>query len=233
MSFGFSVGDFLAVGKLVTDIVSCLKDSGGSRTDYQDLVRELECLQAVLIHLDKLIATGTPHDLTAIKYAALSCGRPLEEFLARIRKYERSLGIWSKGNPIKGVIDKISFPLAHRDEVQRLQAYLSVHVGMINILLAEYGLETMQLAAERTETSHLQITKWLENTTDLLGRMQRSVVSQSHAIFKSTTMLEQVYKMLSGEVKASLRSFENAVAKVWYVLLRAATPASAFAKASR
>ncbi|XXG93972.1 hypothetical protein Hte_000222 [Hypoxylon texense] len=214
MSFGFSVGDFLAVGKLVTDIVSCLKDTGGSRTEYQDLVRELECLQAALIHLDKLTATKTPHDLTAIKYTALSCRRPLEDFLARIRKYEGSLGIWSKGNPIKGVIDKIKLPLSHRDEVQRLQTYLSVHVGTINMLLAEHGLETMQLAVEKTETNHLQISKWIDSTGDLLGRMQRSVVSQSHAIIKSTAMLESVYKMLSGELKTSLQSLGNAVARV-------------------
>ena len=173
-----------------------------------------------------MAATGTSQDLTAIKYAALSCRRPLEEFLARIRKYDRPLEARSSPNPIQGVIDKIKFPLAHRDEVQRLQAYLSVHIGSINILLAEHELEKMQLAAERTETGHLHIKKWLENTGDLLGRVQTMLVSQTQAIFQNMAMLERVYKIIRGELGESLLSFENAVAKVWYLPLHAAAVTS-------
>src|SRR4051812_21562755 len=92
MSFGFSVGDVIAVGKLIADIVSSLKDVGGSRADFLDLIRELECLQKALTHLDHLQQTGDNSQVDSIKFAALSCKRPLEEFLQKIRKYELSLG---------------------------------------------------------------------------------------------------------------------------------------------
>ena len=39
MSFGFSVGDFVAVGGLIVKIVEILR---GSRSEYQELIRELE-----------------------------------------------------------------------------------------------------------------------------------------------------------------------------------------------
>ena len=39
MSFGFSVGDFVIVGKLIAKIVEALR---GSRSQYQELIRELE-----------------------------------------------------------------------------------------------------------------------------------------------------------------------------------------------
>ena len=39
MSFGFSVSDFLAVGGLIVKIVDILR---GSRSEYQELIRELE-----------------------------------------------------------------------------------------------------------------------------------------------------------------------------------------------
>lgn len=54
MSFGFSAGDFIAVGKLIADITSCLKEPGGFKTEYCDLVLELECLHKTLLHLDSL-----------------------------------------------------------------------------------------------------------------------------------------------------------------------------------
>lgn len=39
MSFGFSVGDFVAVGGLIVEIVDALR---GTRSEYQELIRELE-----------------------------------------------------------------------------------------------------------------------------------------------------------------------------------------------
>ncbi|KAI0140086.1 hypothetical protein F4776DRAFT_575746 [Hypoxylon sp. NC0597] len=203
MSFGVSIGDVLAVRKLVTDIIPSPKDSGGSRTDYQDLVRELECLRAGLVYLDKLSGTGTSQELAAIKYAALSCRRPLEEFLARIRKYDGSLGTQFRSNAIEGVIDKITFSLARREEAPKLQAYLTVRVGMVNALPAEHGLEKMQLAAENTELSHLHIEERLDNTNNLLGRVQTSVTSQTHAILKS---VEKMRKFPSGHLCSPSRT---------------------------
>ena len=46
MSFGFAVGDFLAVGRLIYDITNALR---GSRAEYQELVRELERYTPVVV----------------------------------------------------------------------------------------------------------------------------------------------------------------------------------------
>lgn len=48
MSFGFSVGDFLAVGGLIVKIVDILR---GSRSEYQELIRELEKCAGLLSSL--------------------------------------------------------------------------------------------------------------------------------------------------------------------------------------
>ncbi|KAI0890777.1 hypothetical protein F4806DRAFT_371146 [Annulohypoxylon nitens] len=213
MSFGFGVGDFLAVGRLAAEIISSLKDSGGSRTEFQDLIRELECLQAALIHLDKLTKTKTSEVLDAIKYAALSCRRPLEEFLYKIRKYETSLGTHSKRNSITAIIDTIKFPLAHKDEIQRLQTYLNVHIGTINILLVEYGLEKIQLETATTEASQLKAKQLLEDMGNLLGRMQTSLLSQTRAVLGNIFVLERIYRMLNGELRVSIKHLADAVAK--------------------
>lgn len=39
MSFGFSIGDFITVGKIISDIISALRDS---KSEYQALIREHE-----------------------------------------------------------------------------------------------------------------------------------------------------------------------------------------------
>jgi len=101
MSFGLSIGDFLAVGKLIADITSSLREAGGSNSEYQELLRELESLNHALKHLDKLPTNGLSTNLESIKYAALSCRLPLEQFLGKIKKYNKALGIWGGANPIK------------------------------------------------------------------------------------------------------------------------------------
>jgi hypothetical protein len=48
MSFGFSVGHFVAVGKIISEISNSLASDGGSKAEHQELQRELETLQQIL-----------------------------------------------------------------------------------------------------------------------------------------------------------------------------------------
>ena len=115
MSFPFSIGDFLTVGTLIKDICRCLKDNKGSAVEYQELLRELDCLQHALCHLDKLQNGSLPtNTLGSIKYAALSCRHPLEQFLRKIQKYDTSLGVWRKDGAIKNTMKKLRWALSKR-----------------------------------------------------------------------------------------------------------------------
>jgi hypothetical protein len=109
MSFGFSASDFVTFGKLILDVTTALRDVGGAKSEYQDLIRELESLDTVLRHLDKLDCDTQTASQTvlSIKYTALSCRHPLEVFLAKIQKYQRSLGVWSRSSAIRTATDKL------------------------------------------------------------------------------------------------------------------------------
>jgi hypothetical protein len=54
ISFGFSVGDFVAVGKLISDIVISLRSIGGASSEYQELTRGLNSLIKTLCYLLRL-----------------------------------------------------------------------------------------------------------------------------------------------------------------------------------
>lgn len=153
MSFGFSVGDFIGVGKLVVDIVSSLKASG-STADYQELVRELEGLQQTLQCIERLQDTPSQREeLEALKCAALTCRFPLEEFQAKIEKYQHGLGLKparleSDGkkrrlkllNSARELQQKIKWQLKMKKEAQNLRIYLMIHQGNLNMRLGVLGL---------------------------------------------------------------------------------------------
>lgn len=218
MSFGFSVGDFLAAGQLTVNIVASLRESGGAKAEYQDLIRELESLHYALQHLDKLQAkTGSSTSLDSIKYAALSCRRPLEQFLSKIQRYDRSLGVWAKNdtNTFKGTVDKVRWAFGQRDEIRKLQSYLNVHVATINMLLAEYGLEKINLVSDKAEAGQQDIERRLEDTRGLLQQISDSSSTQLLMVQKVNLMTRKLFKMVNGELKASWRSLSDMVARVW------------------
>lgn len=102
MSFGFGVGDFVAIGTLIVKIVDTLR---GAQSEYQELIRELEryaqsfladpclstqyrglpvcranlilSLQRALSQVDKLKGRGDQAiAIDQIKCAALTCEYP-------------------------------------------------------------------------------------------------------------------------------------------------------------
>jgi len=215
MSFGFSVGDFIAVGNLIKNISSCLQDAGGAKAEYQELLRELECLQQALQHLDKLQDGGSSStNLNSIKYAALSCRRPLEQFFGKIQKYDKSLGIWGKDGVIKSTRDKLRWGFGQKEEIRKIQSYLNIHVGAINILLAEHGLEKMDLASDKAAAHQLHIRERLEDTRGIIKKISGSLNMQTLVVENTQNMLVRLFEMLSGEFRTSWRSFGEMVAKV-------------------
>ncbi|RDL35768.1 uncharacterized protein BP5553_06380 [Venustampulla echinocandica] len=215
MSFGFSVGDFIALGSLIADIASSLREAGGSKSEYQEILRELEGLEHALSHLDKLQSgDACSTSIASIKYAALSCRRPLEQFLNKIKKYDSALGVWSKAGTIRSAADKLKWAYTQKDETRKLQIYLNIHVGTINILLAEHGLERMDIASERSERDQLQIRDRLENTQKVIERIHSSAQAQAQAVAVANSMLGKLFQTVSGEVITSLKSLAGIVSKV-------------------
>ncbi|KAH7077365.1 hypothetical protein FB567DRAFT_608462, partial [Paraphoma chrysanthemicola] len=216
MSFGFSVGDFIAVGKLIGEITTSLQSVGGAKSEYQELIREFQSLDAALRHLDRPECDNTTgsQTLVSIKCAALSCRHPLEEFLAKVRKYERSLGPWSQSSTIKTATRKLGWTFGHSDEVKRLQTYLNVHIGTINILLAEYGLERISVYDKKAELIAQDVRAQADSTQALLEDVRKDLPGQALLLRRVHSMLGGIYQLICGEMKTSLQHFTQSVNKV-------------------
>jgi hypothetical protein len=219
MSFGFSVGDFITISKLIAEITGGLKDAGGAKSEYQELLRALKSLEAALRRLDHLQSSvPTPTNLDSIKYTALSCRRPLEEFLAEIRGYDKSLGLWAKERAVKGTVDKLRWTFQPHHRIASLQACLEIHVGAINIMLAKHSLEKLDRISSSIEGYDLHIQERLEDTRVIVDGFKDTIKAQALAVQSNSSILTKLYQIVSGELSASWTSLLNMVAKVWYVI---------------
>ena len=138
MSFGFAVGDFIAAGKLIKDIIAILRTS--ARSEYQELMLELHGLQRAL---DKIEHLEAPLErqlyVVSIRVAALMCTHVLDEFAGKLKKFESLAG--QPGNSkVKIWTQKLRWGFTMDDEVRNLRAYVTAHVGSLNMRLLTEAL---------------------------------------------------------------------------------------------
>ena len=154
------------------------------------------------------------HYLDSIKFAALSCRQPLEQFLHKIKKYEPSLGVGHKASTARSTTDKLRRTFGKKEEVQKLQGYLNLHVTTIDMLLMEHGLATITIAAEETKADNLYIRERLDQTRSVLSHVKGSVEGQQIVVQATQSLLARLFEMVSGEFRTSWKSLGDMVAKV-------------------
>ncbi|KAE9377454.1 hypothetical protein N431DRAFT_329033 [Stipitochalara longipes BDJ] len=196
MSLGFSLKDFLTVTKLISTISGSLKSSGGSSSDYQELVRELALLQRALTDIEHL--TGPPSELpsiNAIKCAALNCQYVLDEFAGKLQKYEKSLsngtGDWEKVN--EGV-KKMEWEVFMKEDVRDLRAYLTSHVGSLNMRMITQGLSTASIAAKKADDHRTKLERKLEEWRE---GIKSDFKAQELIMKKTNTLLDKVIDLVN------------------------------------
>lgn len=136
--FGFGVGDFIAIGKLLLDIYNALRDSKGSCSEYQSLMRQLDSLYKVMERLRLMISSNQLSDTAtsnAIKAEVRICEDLMLQFLQVTEKYRDSLNKGGSRNKVKDTWKKMSWGLFKREDVQDLRQSLRIHTDCIMMLM--------------------------------------------------------------------------------------------------
>jgi hypothetical protein len=208
MSFGFAVGDFIAVGKLVCDIVSSLRSIGGASSEYQELIRRLESLDQTLCHALRLELKAGPSDiLNSITFEVQSCRAPLDELLLSIRKYQKTLGQRSVSHIVRATADKLSWTFLRKHDIKKLEASIDRHVNNINMLLTEYAIEQIDLNDRKAEVRAGQLGQQLVDAKE-------SSLSQARILRNMQWMLGSLYNWVRGDMNTAMQHFCGVVNKV-------------------
>ena len=173
-------------------------------------------LKRALIQVDKLKGRGDQAiAIDQIKCAALTCRYPLEGFLAKIQKYEKSLGLGKSVGRIKDAGRKLQYAFGKKDEADTLRNYLNIHIGIINMLLVTQGLEMLDVASEQTDKNQEELRDRIEGSSRELRVVKGNVEAQTLAVRENNSLIRKLFWMVSGEVAAPLKSLGQTVAKVW------------------
>lgn len=140
-SFGFSIGDFLAVGDLARRIVEALNDSRGATAEYKSLCelllsfnRALYAASAIFFYpSSSAVSRPDTASLNGIRHEMECCKRLMNDFLATSRIYTESLLNGRPGRRFKDEWRKITWCLYRVDDVRKLQANLQGHIGAFQL----------------------------------------------------------------------------------------------------
>ena len=151
MSFGFSVDDFITVGRLIQHVVSSLRAS--SISEYRELILELHGLQRALHEIEHLKCNPCQEPaVSGIKVAALMCQYPLDELAGKLKKFNGLINgnaeCISRTDKAKMWGRKLRWGFCVEEEVTKLRAYLVAHVGSLNMRLITQGLRVATLGSK-------------------------------------------------------------------------------------
>jgi hypothetical protein len=125
MSFGYSVGDFIAVGTLAWQIYKSCK---GAPESFGNIHLEVLSLHATLKEAEETVFAHrlSPAQQERLKTVGDGCYRVLEDLQTLVRKYE------SLGTQTKRTWDRMRWGT---EPVAELRARLTVHIGLLNTVI--------------------------------------------------------------------------------------------------
>lgn len=136
--FGFGVGDFIAVWKLILDIYNVLKESRGASDEYQSLMLQLNSLYKVFGRCRLMVSSKQFSDVAtcnAISEEIRICEDLMTKFLVVSEKYRDSLMQGGSRNKVKDMWKKMSWGLFRGEDVAELRKSLAIHTDCIMMLI--------------------------------------------------------------------------------------------------
>ncbi|KAH6845649.1 hypothetical protein B0I37DRAFT_380785 [Chaetomium sp. MPI-CAGE-AT-0009] len=152
MSFGFSVGDFLAVIELVHDLAVALSDGRGSSVKFQGLVQELYSLERAMVEIKNLqVPAELEPRLWIVQQAGSHCQTAINNFLRKGDVYMRCLSQRGTAKWWKDAFYKIKWAVYKADDVDELRASLRGHSMAMGLMLQLLQIESVKDTMARVE----------------------------------------------------------------------------------
>jgi hypothetical protein len=139
MSFGFSVGDFIAVGTVAIKTYACLQDSTGSAADYQRLKLASSSLKVTIALVDKFLTNNpgslSPPFVNATKMHLSECSALLQNFAEITKKYDASFSTGGTGSTAKDTWRKLKWGNVKYD-TREIFHRLQGHIEAVDTLMS-------------------------------------------------------------------------------------------------
>ena len=138
MSFGYSVGDFIAGANLTYRLISALSETQGASIEYQAAIHELGSIQQTFFQVGQMKASNILRQdtINAVSHIVISSLELIGSFLERTKKYRQRFCSNSGSGLVTDSWRKVGWALFKREELESLRKSLHRKLTAIGVLLS-------------------------------------------------------------------------------------------------
>ncbi|KAH7008663.1 hypothetical protein EDB80DRAFT_872466 [Ilyonectria destructans] len=163
MSFGFGVGDVIAVMGLFERLATEMSNYRDAPQHFQQLQAELGLLRSTIQNVLQIEPSSDEEakNLGLIRAIAIHCNQPLQAFIQKMRVKEKGLGHFRTSGLLASVGTRLHWSMISRKDVEDLRKVLLSEMLAINILLGTHQLISLRRL-------HPEIEKGFKTQSDRL-----------------------------------------------------------------
>ena len=137
MSFGYAVGDVIAILQLFERVALEVRNYRNAPQHFQQLGVELQLLQGTLRRLLQVEATceDEKQQLEHIRAIVIHCHQPIQAFINKMRGSENSLGHVRPSTTLSTIGRRLRWSLITKNDVDDLRKVVMSEMIAINMLL--------------------------------------------------------------------------------------------------
>jgi hypothetical protein len=206
VGFGFSVGDFLAVLRLIGAVIDALRESSYASSSFRSLINELYALESALLHVKRLDLDDSHHvKIVALQQAASQCQRTIDSFYNKIQKYQPHLQQGGTDSKIKDAWIKIKWAVCKKDDLDTFRAEIRGHTSSIEILLLTLQLDSTTMHTRKQNSHYESLAGMIQRfSSQAMGTLNTITDSVAQGVQQSKALLESSAQV----VQTNLRVFQ-------------------------
>ncbi|EWZ30262.1 hypothetical protein FOZG_16427 [Fusarium oxysporum Fo47] len=218
MSFGYAVGDVIAILGLFERIAIELRNYKDAPMHFQRLCAELDLVRSTLKHV-LILEPESPAErqtLEKVRAIIMHCRQPLQSMAEKMRAKESSLGHFKTTRSLSSIGTRLHWSMIAQGDVEELRKTIMSQMAAINILLSVQQIQSLMVekhanAIAGHASNILTITSRTQSAIDALavdaGTNAEAQSKQANMINKNLNAIEKTMLGLA-------RKTENTTAMV-------------------
>ncbi|EXL54410.1 hypothetical protein FOCG_05279 [Fusarium oxysporum f. sp. radicis-lycopersici 26381] len=147
MSFGYAVGDVIAILGLFERIAIELRNYKDAPMHFQRLCAELDLVRSTLKHV-LMLEPESPAErqrLEKVRAIIMHCGQPLQSMAEKMRAKESSLGHFKTTRSLSSIGTRLHWSMIAQGDVEELRKTIMSQMAAINILLSVQQIQSLMV----------------------------------------------------------------------------------------
>lgn len=189
--FGFSVGDFLVVPRLVGNVVDALRESSDASSTFRGLINELYALESALLRVKRLDSDVSHVETVELQQAASRCQETIGAFYKKIQKYQPHLQQGGTGSELGGAWAKIMWTTCKKDDIDNFRAEIRGHTNSIEIVLLTIHMEATTTHTQQQDVQQNSLARRIQDFLyQVMGRLGTVTDSVTQSFQQGKALLE-------------------------------------------